>query len=117
MPESIEAFEAWLLRRLAQAVEAGEVTADLLSELQAEFESSRDKPPDQSHSDALQDIAVELGMPVEKVEAGLAALEAQPRMIREAIMRRIAQKWLEAQRKAYQGRSGQTAPNRLEPHA
>jgi len=48
----------------------------------------------------VQDIALELKLPVEKVEAGLAALEAQPRVIREALMRRVAEKWLEGQRKA-----------------
>ncbi len=94
----IETFESWLLRRVAQAVEAGEATADLLSELQAEFELSREKPPEQSHADAVRDIAVELQMPIEKAEAGLAALEAQPRVVREVLMRRIAEAWLEGQR-------------------
>ncbi len=93
-------FETWLLSRVAQAVEAGEAPADLLAELCAEFEASQAKPPAQSHSDAAQDIAVELKMPVEKVEAGLAALEAQPRVIRELLMRRIAERWLAGQRKA-----------------
>jgi len=58
------------------------------------------KPPEQRQADAVQDIALELKLPVEKVEAGLAALEAQPRVIREALMRRVAEKWLEGQRKA-----------------
>ena len=40
-------------------------------------------------------------MPTEKVEAGLAVLEAQPRVIRELLMRRIAESWLEGQRKAH----------------
>ncbi len=31
----LEAFETWLLRRLAQAVEAGDVLASLLTELVA----------------------------------------------------------------------------------
>ena len=99
MGPEMESFETWLLSRVAQAVEAGEVFADLLAELQAEFESSRQKPAEQSHADAVQDIALELEMPVEKVEAGLAALDAQPRVIREMVMRRIAQVWLEGQRK------------------
>ena len=76
-----EVFETWLLRRVAQAVEAGEVPADLLSELQAEFEESREKPQEQSHADAVQDIASELGMPVEKVEAGLAMLQQVPQRV------------------------------------
>ena len=90
--------ESWLLSRVAQAIEAGEVPADLLSELQAEFETSREKPPEQSQADAVQDIAIELQMPVEKVEAGLAALEVQPLVVREVLIRRIAEKRLEAKR-------------------
>lgn len=86
---------------MAQVVEAGEVPADLLAELQAEFEASRAKPPEQSYADAVQDIAVELGMPIEKVEAGLTALEAQPRVTREVLLRQIAEAWLEGQRRAY----------------
>ncbi len=97
----MDTFETWLLRHVAHAVEAGEVPANLLAELSAEFEASREKPPEQSHSDAAQDIAAEVQMPIEKVEAGLAALEAQPRVIRELLMRRIAEAWLEGQRKAY----------------
>ncbi len=99
-------FETWLLRRVAQAAEAGDVSADLLAELQVEIEAAQAKPPEQSHADAAQDIAVELQMPMEKVEAGLAALEAQPRVIRELFMRRIAEVWLEGQRGAYQNESG-----------
>lgn len=33
-PEPLEGFQPWLLRRVAQAVEAGEVSVDLLAELQ-----------------------------------------------------------------------------------
>ncbi|MGD0267384.1 MAG: hypothetical protein ABSD47_20935 [Candidatus Methylomirabilota bacterium] len=93
--DPMESFETWLLRRVAQAVEAGEVSAILLAELKADFDASRGKPPEESHADAAQDIAVQLTMPVEEVEAGLAALEAQPRVIREVLMRRIAEAWLE----------------------
>lgn len=35
-------------------------------------------------------------MPIEKVEPGLAALEAQPRVTRMVLLRRIAEAWLEA---------------------
>ena len=95
-----EAFETWLLRRVAQAVEAGEVSADLLTEIQSEIEAAWDRPQAQSQADAVQDIAVELQMPIETVEAGLAALETQPRVIREVVVRRIAKAWLEGQREA-----------------
>ena len=96
----LENFETWLLHRVAQAVEAGEVSADLLTELQAEIEAAQDRPQAQSQADAVQDIAVELQMPIETVEAGLAALETQPRVIREVVVRRIAKAWLEGQREA-----------------
>ncbi len=66
----MEAFESWLLGRVAQAVEAGEVSVSLLTELQAEFEGSQAKHPAQSHADAVGHIAVELQMSVEKVEVG-----------------------------------------------
>lgn len=56
------------------------------------------------HADAVQDIAVVLGMPVEKVEAGLIALEAQPRVIRQVLLRRIAERWVDGQRRGYRGR-------------
>jgi hypothetical protein len=55
-------------------------------------------PPEQSQADAVQDTAAELTTPVEKVEAGLAAVEAQPRVIRELLMRQIAEAWLEGHR-------------------
>jgi len=100
-PEPVESFEPWLRRRVAQAVEADEVPADLLAELRAEFEASREKPLEQSQAEAVQDIAVELQMPIEKVEAGLASLEAQPLVIREELIRRIGSACLEAQRKGY----------------
>lgn len=38
----IEAFEPWLLNRVAQAVEAGEVPAAFLEELYAEFQAGRE---------------------------------------------------------------------------
>jgi hypothetical protein len=99
--DPMERFLTWLLRRGAQAVEVGEVPADLLADLQGEFEASRAKRPEKSLADAVRDIAVELQMPIERVEAGVAALEAQPHVIRVLLMRRIAPAWLEAQRKAY----------------
>ncbi len=99
--EGMEDSERLPLRRVAQAVEAGEVTAGLLAELHVGFGASREKTQDQSHAEAVLDIAAELRMPIEKVEAGLAALEAQSRVNREVVMRRIALAWLEGQRKAY----------------
>ena len=83
----MEAFEKWLLRRVGQAVEARKVSADLLTELQAEFQSSRKNRQEQSCAGAAGGIAAELGMPLEKVEAWLAAVEAQLRVNREVFLR------------------------------
>ncbi len=44
MPEPLESFESWRLRRVAQAVEAGGVSVDLLTELQDEPEVAWDRP-------------------------------------------------------------------------
>lgn len=90
LSEPMDAFEAWLLRRVAQVVEAGNVPATLLAELWAEIEAPRERPQAQSHANAVRDISVELQMPVEKVEAGLATLETKPRVIREVLLQRIA---------------------------
>ena len=46
-------------------------------------------------------------MLVEKVESGLAALEAQPQVIRGLVLRQIAEARLEGQRKVY--RTSQTS--------
>ena len=102
--EPLENFETWLLRRVAQAVEAGEVSADLLIELRTEIEASRDKPQEHSHSDAVRDIAVELQMRIEKVRVGMAVIEAQPCVVREALVRRIAEGWVAGQWQAHDGK-------------
>jgi hypothetical protein len=74
-------FETWPLCHVGQIVEAGQASATLLADIRAEFEASREKAMEQSHADAVQQIALQLAMPVEIVENGLAALEAQPRLI------------------------------------
>ena len=52
----------------------------------------------------MQVIAERLGLPLDQVETTLAALESQPTVTREAVLRRIVEAWLEGQRQAY--RSG-----------
>ncbi len=104
LPEPIEAYEAWLLRRVAQAVEVCEIPADILAELRATFEVAREMPQEEGHTKAVRDIAERLDIPLEEAEKGLRAIEAQPSVTRELLMRRIAEAWLESQRKAYQQR-------------
>ncbi len=87
----MEGFESWLLRRVAQAVEAGKVPADLLTELEAEIEATKDRPQEESHAEAVRDLAAQLGIPLVEAERALAGLEAQPTVTRELLMRRIAE--------------------------
>ncbi len=75
-PAPIETVECWLLRRVAQAVEAGEVSAKLLTDLQAKFEAARAKPQEEGHAEAVQDIAAKLDIPLEQAETRLAEREA-----------------------------------------
>jgi hypothetical protein len=53
----IEAFETWLLRPVAQAVEAGEVSEAFLTELQAEIEATKESAQDGGHAAAIRQIA------------------------------------------------------------
>ena len=94
----MEAFEPWLLRRVAQAVEAGEVPAALLAELQAEIEAARETSQEEGHAEAVQDIAARLDLPLEQAEKHLAAIDALPTVTRMLLLRRIAEAWLEGQR-------------------
>ena len=61
-PDPREAFEAWLLHRVAQAVEAGEVSAGLLAELRSVMKGARERPQAEGHALAVQDIAERLGL-------------------------------------------------------
>ena len=42
MPDLAEPFETWFLQRVARAIEAGDVPADLLAELRTEAERARE---------------------------------------------------------------------------
>jgi len=101
MPNPAEAFEAWLLHRVAHAVEAGEVSADLLSALHQEMEAARELPPAEGHAVALQEIAKRLDVPVERIEHLLAVFEARPTVTRQLLLRRLVEAWLEGEREAY----------------
>ncbi len=80
---------------------AGELSADLLPELQTELEAARESPQDEGHVAAVRDIAEKLNIPLVRAEHMLTSLEAQPTVTRELMMRRIAEAWLEGQRRAY----------------
>ena len=93
----VHAFESWLLHRVAQAVEAGEVPASLLAELQTEIQVARGKPQAEGHAAAIFQIADLADVDREEAAEVLASIEAQPTVTRELLMRRIAEAWLEGQ--------------------
>ncbi len=99
LPEPLEGFEGWLLRRVAQAVEAGEVPATLLTHLQAEIETARERPAAESHAAAVRHVAEIAEVDEAHAREVLEAIEAQPTATRELLMRRIAEVWLEGQRR------------------
>jgi len=100
-PDEMEAFERWLLRRVAQAVEGGEVSVALLAELRAEIEAARELPQEVGHAAAVRQIADLAGVSETQAAESLAPIEALPSVTRELLMRRFAEAWLEGQRKAY----------------
>ncbi len=102
--DPMESFQTWLLRRDAQAVEAGEMPADLLAELQAEIEAAKERPEHEGHEVAIRQIADLAGVDAEKAAEVLATLEAQPTVTREPLMRRIAEAWLAGQWRAHDRR-------------
>ncbi len=99
--EPIEAVESWLLRCVVQAVEAGEVPAALLTELQAEIEAAKESPQEEGHAAAIRHIADLAGVDSEMAAEVLATMEALSTVTRELLMRRIAEAWLEGQRKEW----------------
>jgi len=98
----MDAFERWLLRRSAQAVEADQLSGELLTELQAEFEAARYTPQESVQAKAIRDIGMILGVSQEQAEKILASLQAQPRLVRQVLMRCIAEAWLAGQQKVPQ---------------
>ena len=96
--EPLEGLEMWLLRCVAQAVEAGEVPAELLADLQSELAAARERPPEEDHTAATQHIAALAAVPEEDAAQTLASVQAQPGVTPELLMHRIAEAWLEGER-------------------
>jgi hypothetical protein len=107
-PDSPEGFEAWLLRRVAQAVEAGDVSGDLLTALQTELEAAQESSLEEAHTDAVQYLANLMGVTEEKARSTIEAIDTQPTAVREFLLRRFVEAWIERQRKVYRerGRGG-----------
>ena len=98
------------LRRVAQAVEAGEVPAELLADLQSELAAAWERPPEEDHTAATQHSAALAAVPEEEAAQTLASVQAQPGVTAELLMHRIAEAWLEGERERVEmirrGRSG-----------
>ena len=62
LPDAAEPFETWLLHRVAEAVEGNEVSATLLTDLQAEITEARGQPPDERHAVAIQELGERFGL-------------------------------------------------------
>lgn len=98
----MDEFERWLLRRSARAVEDGRVSGELLTELHAEFEVARCTSRERVKAKAIQDIGMILGVSQDQAEKILASLQAQPRLVRQVLMRCIAEAWLAGQQRVHQ---------------
>ncbi len=75
MPEPLEGFEPWLLRRVAQAVEAGDVPLSLVMELQRQFEATCTTLQDGSRGAAVGEIAEIASVDETAVAETLVAIE------------------------------------------
>jgi hypothetical protein len=96
-----DAFETWLLQRVAHAVEAGEVSADLLTDLQAEIATAHGRPPENRHAVAIQQLAERFDLSVDRLKELPAGLEAQPSVTRELLLRWVVEAWFGRQREEY----------------
>lgn len=91
-----------IIRRVAKVVEAGEVPADLVTQLHSELEAARERSEEEARAAAIQHIA-DLAVVPEKVAAKtLAAVEARPGVTREVLLRRFLEASLVQQREEQQ---------------
>ena len=77
------------------------MSADLLTDLQAEITEARGRPSDERHKLAVQEFAERFDLPVNRLNELLATLEAQRSVTRELLLRRFVEAWLAQQREVY----------------
>jgi hypothetical protein len=102
-PETTESFDVWLLRRVRQAEEAGEVPGGLLTELRGELQAAEEQGEDAGHAVVVRQVADLAGIDRKLAAEVLDTIEAQRTVTGEMLMRRIAEAWLEGQRGAHEG--------------
>jgi hypothetical protein len=88
---SPDRFEMWLLGRVAEAVEAGEVSGNLLVELREELGVTRSHHPAFGHATAIRSL----------VDLLAVDRAAHQEVMREELLREVAESWLADQRKVY----------------
>jgi hypothetical protein len=59
---------------------------------------ARNLPQEEDHGLTVRDIADRFGLPVDQAETMLAALELQPTVTRELLLRQVVEAWLAGQR-------------------
>ncbi len=94
-------FGPWLLRRVADAVKARELPGHLLERLRRDLAGA--EPTGQAGGDLLsvQEIADLAGVGLAQAAETFAALQQVPGVARERMLRRIAEAWLERQRRLW----------------
>ena len=101
---SLNRFAVWLLRRTAEAVEAGEVSEALLREVREEL---------LTQGKAIQfdkrELAVRLledlgGVSKEEADAAVKLMQEYPEGMGERFVRWLAEGWLEGHRRAYRSK-------------
>ena len=107
MSDSLAPFWPWLVRRVEKAVKAGELPGHLLARLHAELAAAPPTALDGGDGLSVQEIADLAGVSIAQAAETFAALQQVPGVARERMLRRIAEAWLERQRRRYQdGESG-----------
>jgi len=100
----LDDFETWLLRRTADAVEAGDVSETLLRQVWSELEmpcGERGLDPRESAIRRLQGLG---GVSREEAEAAQRMIQEYPEEIRRRFARWLAEGWLGTHRLAYRNR-------------
>ena len=103
----------WLLQRVARAVEARVVSAELLTDLQTAISEARARLSHERHALAGQELAERFSLSVDTLQEWLAALERQPKRSESlAITRQMS----EASRPILAGRSvGRSSHSEVRP--
>jgi CheY-like chemotaxis protein len=105
-PPAAEPFASWLPRRVAEAVQRGEVPAGVLSRLRALLQAGAEASAALPRRAAVGEIAELAGIAPAQAAAVFEALERLPGVAPERLARRIAEAWLERERQQYQAGEG-----------